>query len=183
VMARPIQFCSVDGCEQRRSGRGLCKFHYQRLQRGMELNKPPRLRASGMPCSVDECGRPTKAKGLCGGHYQRARKGQELLAPVRNRAKPGESGVDDQGYRRIWIDGKNYKEHRLVMAETLGRPLRPGENVHHINGIRHDNRPENLELWVTPQTSGQRVEDLIDWLVENYRDEIETRLGRTTDGD
>jgi HNH endonuclease len=55
------------------------------------------------------------------------------------------------------------------MEKILGRSLIPGENIHHINGIRSDNREENLELWVRPQPTGIRAADAVKWAKEILR--------------
>ena len=52
------------------------------------------------------------------------------------------------------------------MERMLGRPLLDHENVHHKNGNRQDNRPDNLELWSKVQPAGQRVEDKLAWARE-----------------
>lgn len=50
------------------------------------------------------------------------------------------------GYVLIWTPAGERLEHQVVMEKTLGRSLQPGEVVHHINGVKDNNTPENLEL-------------------------------------
>lgn len=68
------------------------------------------------------------------------------------------------------------------MEQKLGRALRPDETVHHINGVRTDNRIENLELWVKRnQPAGQRVADRITDAVELLRAYAPHLLSGTAD--
>lgn len=69
---------------------------------------------------------------------------------------------EDQMLARPMLkNGSNYiLEHRLIAARQLGRPLRPDEWVHHLNGIKDDNQPENLEVASASSHSFQHLTQL-----------------------
>ena len=71
--------------------------------------------------------------------------------------------VDGSGYLVKNIGGRVVRQHRYVMEKWLERPLLRAESVHHINGVRTDNRLSNLELWSSGQPPGQRIKDKVAW--------------------
>lgn len=109
-------------------------------------------------------------------------RGQDPEAPLMKK-KAGEGYICHYGYKHITKLGHpnctsktgRIAEHTYLMSEHLGRPLRKEESVHHKNGIRDDNRIENLELWHKGQPPGQRIEDKIEWakkFLEEYGYEV-----------
>lgn len=125
-----------------------------------------------------ECGKITMVDGfkLNAGHTKscgclRAQRRHEYKGEIHHAWNGGQT-KSRHGYVMLRIPDHPaqqncyVQEHRVVMEKMIGRYLEKNETVHHKNGIRTDNRPENLELWTKAHSYGQRVSDLVQWAEE-----------------
>ena len=165
---RTYGLCVIANCQNEAISFGMCEKHYTRWRRhgNAFITKPTNV-PKNRKCEVDGCDEKHEGLGYCSKHYQRYKKHGDATKTR------GNGRYKQRGYVYLKMPNhpnvykSNYiPEHVYVMSEHLGRALRKGETVHHKNGIKDDNRIENLELWTSSHPAGQRVSDLVKWAKE-----------------
>lgn len=130
-------------------------MHYSRLKRHGDPATVLHRRYNGGPCSIEGCSNRAAENGMCEMHMMRVRRygdpnyvTPESVRRERSRdAQPTLRKAKPTSYLKLL--GRH--EHRVVAEKMLGRKLKRGEIVHHRDGNRHNNAPENLEVMTQSQ--------------------------------
>lgn len=159
--------CSIEGCHSKRlSWTDVCPKHAKKRRADQDksgkksetvLYPTTMVTVECRDCKASMTVRKYSGRKLC--DACRNISAHKIRVPL-ERILDENRYLDSNGYVMMDTPTGRVAEHRFVMEQILERPLKKGENVHHINGLRHDNNPRNLELWVSPQPYGQRASDI-----------------------
>lgn len=138
-------FCSVEGCLDFVNSQGFCNKHYKRFLFHGDANTVNTLRKQEGPCGAIGCGKIIELGQFCHKHYQQW---WRTGFPYRRIAETGTWSKNiTNGYMIGTVDGVRMYEHRYLAEKALGKQLPPDAEIHHMNGVRHDNHtPFNLVI-------------------------------------
>lgn len=187
-MKNLIKKCQIEGCNRPgRITRNYCPHHYHKwLKYGNALTiKPagatrgPRFKKVCLNCLKEfevVLSRNNERKKFCSKKCLHKYVPNFLPEP-----KPIEKREwyepKKNGYRGLTVRGKMIWEHRHVMEKILGRKLNDDEVVHHINGIKNDNNPNNLIVYNRSEHSKKHKEIFHEYLkLKKENEELKKQL-------
>lgn len=151
---KPCEQCGTDFWVMK-SAEGKSRF-CSKACRDVAQTKPPVLKVC-VVCSKEMWLKPSQAEWRGQERFYCSRECMGLAHTKRplDRVVNGKPArLDEDGYVWVWapehVESSRYKgwmaEHRLVAEQHLGRELTSADEVHHVNRVKDDNRPENLQV-------------------------------------
>lgn len=149
--------CSVEGCDRPHEAKGYCNAHYLQYWKYGEIKRAEvKERKNHTGCLVEGCPDNHYCRGYCVRHYNQTLKHGEIK--FKNRVlSPRKGEMRNMGY--IYLLRKDHpcadkdgyvKRANIVWEENTGQTVWPPAIIHHKNGIKNDDRFENLEYMDSP---------------------------------